>query len=274
MTVVPTIELNDGTSIPQLGFGVYKVPVDVTERVVSEALETGYRSIDTAALYANEAGVGRAIRASGLDRDEIYVTTKIWNDMQGRERALMAFDTSMEQLGLERLDLMLIHWPAPANDLYVETWRTFAALKESGRVSSIGVSNFEPEHLRRVMDETGVVPVLNQVELHPFFNQAELRTFHDLHGIATEAWGPLARGKVADDLVLARIGAAHGRSPAQVTLRWEIQHGLVTIPKSERPERMAENLDVFDFELTEDEVAEIDGLDREGRTGPHPMQLN
>jgi 2,5-diketo-D-gluconate reductase A len=274
MTVVPEIPLNDGTTIPQVGFGVYKVPEDDTERVVSDALSVGYRSIDTAALYGNEAGVGKAIRASGIPRDEIYVTTKVWNDMQGRELARTSFERSMEELGLERLDLLLIHWPAPGNDRYVETWETFAELRQTGRVTSIGVSNFEPEHLRRLMDETGVVPVLNQVELHPYLAQAELRIFHELHGIATEAWGPLARGRVADDPVLRRIGAAHGRSPAQVALRWEIQLGVVTIPKSERRERMAENLDVLDFDLTADEMAEIDARHRDGRTGPHPQQLN
>jgi 2,5-diketo-D-gluconate reductase A len=274
MTVVPEIPLNDGTTIPQVGFGVYKVPEDDTERVVSDALSVGYRSIDTAALYGNEAGVGKAIRASGIPRDEIYVTTKVWNDMQGRELARTSFERSMEELGLERLDLLLIHWPAPGNDRYVETWETFAELRRTGRVTSIGVSNFEPEHLRRLMDETGVVPVLNQVELHPYLAQAELRIFHELHGIATEAWGPLARGRVADDPVLRRIGAAHGRSPAQVALRWEIQLGVVTIPKSERRERMAENLDVLDFDLTADEMAEIDARHRDGRTGPHPQQLN
>jgi 2,5-diketo-D-gluconate reductase A len=274
MTVVPEILLNDGTTIPQVGFGVYKVPEDDTERVVSDALSVGYRSIDTAALYGNEAGVGKAIRASDIPRDEIYVTTKVWNDMQGRELARTSFERSMEELGLERLDLLLIHWPAPGNDRYVETWETFAELRQTGRVTSIGVSNFEPEHLRRLMDETGVVPVLNQVELHPYLAQAELRIFHELHGIATEAWGPLARGRVADDPVLRRIGAAHGRSPAQVALRWEIQLRVVTIPKSERRERMAENLDVLDFDLTADEMAEIDARHRDGRTGPHPQQLN
>jgi 2,5-diketo-D-gluconate reductase A len=274
MTVVPELPLNDGTTIPQIGFGVYKVPEDETERVVSDALSVGYRSVDTAALYGNEAGVGKAVRASGIPRDEIYVTTKVWNDMQGRELARTSFEQSMEELGLERLDLLLIHWPAPGNDRYVETWETFAELRQTGRVTSIGVSNFEPEHLRRLMDETGVVPVLNQVELHPYLAQAELRIFHELHGIATEAWGPLARGRVADDPVLRRIGATHGRSPAQVALRWEIQLGVVTIPKSERRERMAENLDVLDFALTADEMAEIDARHRDGRTGPHPQQLN
>lgn len=274
MPDVPMTELNDGTSIPQLGFGVYLVPDDVTEGVVTEALAAGYRSIDTAALYENETGVGEAIRQSGLDRDDVYVTTKVWNDMQGRDRTLQAFERSMANLGLERLDLLLIHWPAPGNDLFVETWETFIELRDTGRVTSIGVSNFEPEHLGRVIAETGVVPAVNQIELHPYLQQRELLLFHQLHGIATEAWGPIARGRVAKDRVLKRIGKAHGKSPAQVALRWEIQLGIVTIPKSEKAHRMAENIDVFDFELTAEEMAAIAELDRGGRTGPHPLSLN
>jgi len=274
MTDIPRIELNDGTSIPTLGFGVFKVPAEEATRTVGEALRLGYRSIDTAWGYFNEEGVGAAIRDSGLDRDEIHVTTKVWNSYQGREKARESFETSMANLGLERLDLLLIHWPAPGNDLYVETWETFVELRESGRVTSIGVSNFEPEHLGRVIEATGVVPALNQVELHPYLQQRQLRDFHDLHGIATEAWGPIARGKVVDDPVLNEIGTAHGRSAVQVTLRWEIQHRIVTIPKSDHVERIAANLDVFDFELTDDEMAAIDGLDRNGRTGPHPTEMN
>ena len=274
MPDVPTTVLNDGTSIPQLGLGVYLVPVDVTERVVTDALAAGYRSIDTAALYRNEAGVGTAVRESGIDRDDLYVTTKVWNDMQGRGRTLQAFEQSMENLGLERLDLLLIHWPAPGSDLYVETWETFIDLRDSGRVTSIGVSNFEPEHLGRIITETGVVPAVNQIELHPYLQQRELLVFHQLHGITTEAWGPIARGRVADDPVLGEIGRAHGKSPVQVALRWEIQLGIVTIPKSERAERMAENIDVFDFELTTEEMAAIAELDRDGRTGPDPRKLN
>jgi 2,5-diketo-D-gluconate reductase A len=274
MTDIPRIELNDGTSMPVLGFGVFKVPAEEAARTVGEALRVGYRSIDTAWGYFNEEGVGQAIRDSGLDRDEIHVTTKVWNSYQGREKALESFETSMANLGLDRLDLLLIHWPAPANDLYVETWETFLELRERGRVTSIGVSNFEPEHLGRIIEATGVVPALNQIELHPYLTQQRLRDFHDLHGIVTEAWGPIARGKVADDPVLREIGAAHGKSAVQVTLRWEVQHRIVTIPKSDNPERIAANLDVFDFDLSAEEMARIDALDRGERTGPHPNELN
>jgi len=279
MTDVPTgdlprIDLNDGTSIPRLGFGVFKVPADEAARIVGEALRIGYRSIDTAWGYFNEEGVGQAIRESDLDRDEIHVTTKVWNSYQGRKKTLESFETSMTNLGLDRLDLLLIHWPAPGNDLYLETWETFIELRESGRVTSIGVSNFEPEHLGHIIEATGVIPVLNQIELHPYLQQRQLRTFHDLHGIVTEAWGPIARGKVVDDPVLRGIGAAHGKSAVQATLRWEIQHGIVTIPKSDHADRIAANLDVFDFELSADEMAAIDALDSDGRTGPHPADMN
>ncbi len=275
-SAVPRIPLNDGTSIPQLGFGVFKVPAEETARIVGDALRTGYRAIDTAWGYFNEEGVGQAIRDSGLDRDEIYVTTKVWNSYQGREKTLESFETSMANLGLDRLDLLLIHWPAPANDLYVETWRTFVELRESGRVTSIGVSNFEPEHLGRIIEATGVIPVLNQVELHPYLQQPQLRDFHELHGIATEAWGPIARGKVADDSVLQEIGAAHGKSAVQVALRWELQLGIVTIPKSDHADRIAANFDVFDVELTPDEMARIAALDmgEQGRTGPDPRTFS
>ena len=274
MSALPRIDLNDGTSIPRLGFGVFKVPADEAARTVGEALRIGYRSIDTAWGYFNEEGVGQAIRESELDRDEIHVTTKVWNSYQGREKTLESFETSMTNLGLERLDLLLIHWPAPGNDLYLETWETFIELRESGRVTSIGVSNFEPEHLGHIIEATGVIPVLNQIELHPYLQQRQLRNFHDLHGIVTEAWGPIARGKVVDDPVLQGIGTAHGKSAVQATLRWEIQHGMVTIPKSDHADRIAANLDVFDFELSDDEMASIDALDSDGRTGPHPADMN
>jgi diketogulonate reductase-like aldo/keto reductase len=274
MPDIPRIDLNDGTSMPILGFGVFKVPAEEAARTVGEALRVGYRSIDTAWGYFNEEGVGQAIRDSGIPRDEIHVTTKVWNSYQGREKATESFERSLETLGLERLDLLLIHWPAPANDLYVETWETFIELRDSGRVTSIGVSNFEPEHLGRIIEATGVIPALNQVELHPYLSQQRLRDFHDLHGIVTEAWGPIARGRVVDDPVLVEIGARHGKSSVQVALRWEIQHRIVTIPKSDRPERIASNLDVFDFELTPEEMAAVDGLHRDERTGPHPHELN
>lgn len=274
MTDIPRIDLNDGTSMPLIGFGVFTIPADEAAETVGEALRVGYRSIDTAWGYFNEEGVGKAIRESGLDRDDIHVTTKVWNSYQGRDKTLESFDTSMANLGLDRLDLLLIHWPAPANDLYVETWETFVELRDSGRVTSIGVSNFEPEHLGRIIEATGVIPVLNQIELHPYFQQRTLRDFHDLHGIVTEAWAPIARGRVVDDPVLNEIGRAHGKTAVQVTLRWEIQSRIITIPKSDHAERIASNFDVLDFELSADEMAAIDALDRGDRTGPDPLTMN
>lgn len=274
MGEIPRIELNDGTSMPVIGFGVYTVPADEASQIVGEALRVGYRSIDTAWGYFNEEGVGQAIRESGIPRDDIHVTTKVWNSYQGREKALESFEVSMGNLGLDRLDLLLIHWPAPANDLYVETWETFVELRESGRVTSIGVSNFQPEHLGRIIEATGVIPVLNQVELHPYLQQRQLRDFHDLHGIVTEAWSPIARGKVVGDPVLEEIGAAHGKSAVQVTLRWEIQHRIVVIPKSDHADRIASNFDVLDFELSAEEMARIDALDRGERYGPHPDEMS
>lgn len=275
MTTAPLIEFNDGRSIPQLGFGVFKIPAEETERLVREAIDVGYRHIDTAWGYFNEAGVGAAVRGSGVDRDELFVTTKVWNSSQGRKAATDSFETSLETLGLEVLDLLLIHWPAPANDLYVETWETFVELRESGRVRSIGVSNFEPEHIDRIVAATGVVPAINQIELHPFFQQRALREYHAEHGIVTEAWGPLARGAVADDPLLVTLANAYGRSPAQIALRWEVQHGIVTIPKSVTSDRIASNFDVFDFSLSDDDMAMIDALDRpDGRTGPLPADVN
>jgi diketogulonate reductase-like aldo/keto reductase len=271
---VPDVVLNDGVRIPQLGFGVYKVPSDETRRVVGEALRVGYRSIDTAALYGNERGVGDALRDSGLPRDEVFVTTKLWNDAQGRDGTLAAFDAGMEQLGLDHVDLYLIHWPAPGQDRYVETWRTFVELRDSGRVRSIGVSNFQPAHLRRLVDETGVVPSLNQVELHPFLQQAEVRAVDAELGIATEAWGPLARGgELLSHPVVADIAQRLGRTPAQVVIAWHLRLGNVVIPKSVTPTRIKENFDVFDIDLTDEGLAAIAGLDAGVRTGPHPDEL-
>jgi len=269
---VPSLTMNDGRTIPQLGVGVFQVPAEDTERNVLDALELGYRSIDTAWGYFNEEGVGRGVAASGLPRDDIFVTTKVWNSYRGRETTIESFEGSLERLGFDRLDLLLIHWPAPGNDLYLETWETFVELRESGRVSSIGVSNFQPAHLGRIIRETGVVPVLNQIELHPYLPQRDLQEFHLAHGILTEAWGPIARGKVADDATLVEIGRAHGVSPVQVTIRWELQQGIVVIPKSVHRERLASNLDVFGFELSAEEMDAIDALDagEDGRTGPHP----
>jgi diketogulonate reductase-like aldo/keto reductase len=258
--------------MPLIGFGVFQVPADETARVVGEALQLGYRSIDTAWGYFNEEGVGRAIAESGIPRDELHITTKVWR--QGRADTIESFESSLEKLGLERLDLLLIHWPAPANDRYLETWETFIELRDSGRLTSIGVSNFQPEHLGRIIEATGEVPAVNQIELHPYFQQQQVRDFDALHGIVTEAWSPIARGKVADDPVLNEIGAAHGKTAVQVTLRWEIQNGIITIPKSEQLERITSNLDVLDFELSDEEMARIAAIDRDERMGPHPDDMN
>jgi 2,5-diketo-D-gluconate reductase A len=276
MPDVPTILLNDGYGIPQLGFGVFQVPAEDTARVVGEAFDAGYRHIDTAWGYMNEAGVGDAVATSDIAREDLFVTTKVWNSFQGRDKTLESFDASLTALGFDYLDLLLIHWPAPENGRYVETWETFVELRDSGRVRSIGVSNFQPDHIGRIIEATGVVPALNQIELHPYFQQRTLRDFHDLHGIITEAWSPIARGRVAGDPTIKSIAAAHGRTPAQVTLRWEIQHGIVVIPKTVTPERIIANIDVFDFELGADEMAAIDALDdvASGRMGPVPDDFN
>ncbi len=273
-SAVPDVVLNDGVRIPQLGFGVYKVASDETRRVVGEALRVGYRSIDTASLYGNERGVGEAIRESGLPRDEVFVTTKLWNDAQGRDRTLAAFDRSLAELGLEHVDLYLIHWPAPAQDRYVETWRTLVELRDCGRVRSIGVSNFQPAHLRRLVDETGVVPALNQVELHPFLQQSEVRAVDAELGIATEAWGPLARGgELLTHPVITDIAQRLGRTPAQIVIAWHLRLGNVVIPKSVTPIRIEENFDVFDIDLTDEDLAAVAGLDAGVRTGPNPDEM-
>ncbi len=271
MPRIPTLTLNTGAEIPQLGFGVFKVSPQETVDAVSTALEAGYRSIDTAALYGNEREVGEAIAASGIPREQLFVTTKLWNDRQGREEALRAFDESLALLGLDYVDLYLIHWPAPEADRYVEAWRALEELRADGRSRAIGVSNFQPVHLQRLLDETDTVPALNQVELHPLLQQAELRRFHAEHGIVTEAWGPLARGgELLEHPTIVGLAERHGKTPAQVVLRWHMEIGDVAIPKSVTPARIAENLDVFDFELDEDALAAIEALDADGRTGPHP----
>lgn len=270
MSAIPTLSLNDGRSIPQLGFGVFQVPEDETEAAVSAALEAGYRSLDTAAIYGNEAGVGRAIAASGIPRDELFVTTKLWNDAHRHDDALAALDRSLEQLGLDAVDLYLIHWPVPSADRYLEAWRALEELRTSRRTHSIGVSNFQIPHLRRLLDEADVVPAINQIELHPLLPQSELRAFHAEHGIRTEAWSPLAQGAVLGDATITRIAAAHDRTAAQVVLRWHLQLGNVVIPKSVTPKRIAENLDVFDFTLSDDDLQAIAGLADGTRTGPDP----
>jgi 2,5-diketo-D-gluconate reductase A len=271
---VPAVPLPDGTSIPQVGFGVFKVDDAGAEAAVGHALAAGYRMIDTAKLYGNEAGVGRAVRASGLPREDVYVTTKLWNDDQGRERTLAAFEASVARLDLGVPDLYLIHWPFPGQDLYVETWRTLVELRDAGRVRSVGVSNFTRAHLRRVVDDSGEVPVLNQVELHPYLQQRELRAFHAEHGIVTEAWSPLGRDTgLLDDPVIVDVARAHGVTPAQAVLRWHLELGTVVIPKSVTPERIRANLDVLGFSLTAEDHERIAGLDRGGRIGPDPDVL-
>ncbi len=267
---VPLVPLAGGVEIPQLGFGVFQVPPEDTAAVTARALQAGYRHIDTAAAYRNEAGVGEAVRASGLGRDEVFVTSKCWNDDHGRERAKRACRASLDRLGLDRLDLYLIHWPVPAQDRYVETWQAFAELQSEGLVRAIGVSNFQPEHLQRIVDETEVTPALNQIELHPRLQQAELRREHERLGIVTEAWSPLAQGQVLDDPAIVRIAGAHGRTPGQVVIRWHLQLGNVVIPKSVTPERIEQNFDVLSFELSDEQVEAIEDLDKGERTGPHP----
>jgi diketogulonate reductase-like aldo/keto reductase len=268
---IPRLELNDGHSIPQLGFGVFQVPAEETRQAVERALRTGYRLIDTAAAYGNEAEVGEAIAQSGLDRGEVFLTTKLWNDDQGHGEATAAFEHSLERLGMEYVDLYLIHWPAPSRGRYVETWKALCELRADGRARSIGVSNFTVENLERVIEATDVVPAVNQIELHPWLIQNELRQFHSEHGILTEAWSPLARGgDLLQEPTIDRIAAAQGRTAAQVVLRWHIQLGNVVIPKSVTPSRIEENFQLFDFALSEEEVLEISELDSGRRTGPDP----
>jgi diketogulonate reductase-like aldo/keto reductase len=269
-TSVPTIPLRDGERIPQLGFGVFQVPPEDTADVTTRALLAGYRHIDTAAAYRNEAGVGQAIHAAGLQRDDVYVTTKCFNDDQGFDQAKRALRASLDRLEMDHVDLYLIHWPAPAMDRYVETWKAFIELQQEGLTRSIGVSNFQPAHLERIIAETGVTPVVNQVELHPYFQQTGLRREHGDLGIVTEAWSPLAQGKVLDDPAITAIAEAHGRTPGQVVIRWHLQLGNVVIPKSVTQERIEQNFDVLDFALTEAEMAAIEALDAGDRTGPDP----
>jgi 2,5-diketo-D-gluconate reductase A len=256
--------------MPQLGFGVFQVPAEETAEAVEHALQTGYRSVDTAAAYGNEPAVRDAIQASGLQRGEVFVTTKLFNDSHGSENAQRAFSESLSKLGSDYIDLYLIHWPVPERDQYVETWETLCALRATKLVRSIGVSNFQIEHLERIIEDSGVVPAVNQIELHPRLQQPELRRFHAEHGIATEAWSPLGQGELLGDPVIGEIASEHDRTPAQVVLRWHIQLGNVVIPKSVTPSRIEENFKVFDFELTETEMQRLSELDRGERTGPDP----
>jgi 2,5-diketo-D-gluconate reductase A len=270
VTSIPTVALRDGVEIPQLGFGVFQVPPEDTQETVEAALATGYRHIDTAGAYRNEAGVGAALAAAGLPREEVFVTTKLWNSEQGYDSTLAAFEKSLERLGLERVDLYLIHWPAPSEDRYLDTWRAFERIDEEGRSRSIGVSNFRLEDLERLEAEAEKQPTVNQVELHPRLQQVELRAWHADHGVATEAWSPLAQGAVLGDETIETIAAHHEKTPAQTVLRWHLQIGNIVIPKSVTPGRIRENFDVFDFELSEDDMATIARLDASERTGPDP----
>ncbi len=272
---IPSVRLNDDRTIPQIGLGVWQVPDDVATDACLAAFEAGYRHIDTAALYGNEEGVGRAIKASGIPRDELFITTKVWNTDQGRDETIAAMEASLARLDLDYVDLYLIHWPTPDRGLYVETWETVLELQQRGSTISAGVSNFHPDHLRAVIAATGVTPVINQVELHPWLPQRAVRAADDELGIVTEAWSPLASGGLIDDAVLAGIGAKYGKTPAQVMVRWHLQIGNVVLPKSVTPARIVENIDVFDFELDADDLIAIESLEDETRrTGPNPDTFN
>lgn len=271
MTAQPTLSLNDGRSMPQVGLGVWRIDDAETESVVTEAIRAGYRAVDTAVLYGNEAAVGRAARLAPAGRDSVFITTKVWNDRQGYDAARRSFDESLARLVTEAIDLFLIHWPVPARGLYVETWRALIELKREGRARSIGVSNFTPDHIRRIVDATGTVPSVNQVELHPRFQQRALRAFHAEHGILTQSWRPLGKGEFLDDPALRAIAAKHGRTAAQVVIRWHVDNGLLVIPKSRTPARIRENIDVFNFALDAEDLAAIAAMDRpDGRMGADP----
>jgi len=277
-TTVPHIALNDGRSIPQLGFGVFLVPPERTQQTVEQALEVGYRHLDTAQMYGNEAGVGAAIRAAGIPRDELYVTTKLDNGHHLPDDARRTFADSLGRLGIDRVDLFLIHWPLPTryDGDFVTTWQTMVELRDGGGATSIGVSNFEPAHLDRIVEETGVVPAVNQIEVNPYFTNEAARAANARHGVATEAWSPIARGGIAGDETIGAVAERVGRTPAQVALRWHLQRGDIIFPKSMHRERMEENFALFDFELTDDDLATIAGLDRgePGRTGPNPNTMD
>jgi 2,5-diketo-D-gluconate reductase A len=269
-TDVPVLTLHDGVEMPQLGFGVFQIPPEETQEKVEEALAVGYRHVDTAAAYRNEDGVGAAIAATGVRREDVFVTTKLWNSEQGYDSTLRAFEKSVERLGTGHVDLYLIHWPLPARELFLDTWRAFERIQEEGGARSIGVSNFRVEDLERLERDAERRLTVNQIELHPRLQQAELRAWHAGHDIATEAWSPLAQGDLLEDGTIETVAAHHDRTPAQVILRWHLQIGNVVIPKSSNPERIRENFEVFDFELSEDDMAALERLDTGDRTGPDP----
>ncbi len=274
MSPTPTIALNNGQQMPQLGFGVFQVPEDQAQREVETALENGSRSFDTAAIYGNETGVGRALAATGVPREEVFVTTKLWIDHLGRDAARRGLEESLERLALDRVDLFLLHWPAPATDAYLEAWQGLEDAVEAGLTSGIGVSNFLPEHLERLQKLGGTLPAVNQIELHPALQNRETVAANARLGVATEAWSPLAQGAVLQEPAILEAAAAHDVSPAQAVLRWHLQRGNIVIPKSVTPTRIAENFAIFGFELSDAEVAAIDALERDGRTGPHPADFN
>lgn len=272
MPTQPRLLLNDGHTIPQIGLGVWQTPPEETAPAAEKALQVGYRHLDTAAIYGNESGIGEGIRRSGVERSEIFVTTKLWNDNQGYDAALKAFDESLGKLGLEYVDLYLIHWPAPSRNLYVDSWRALVRLREEGRVRSIGVSNFAEDHLARIVEATGVVPVLNQIELHPDFQQKALRAYHQKLGIATQSWSPLGQGKLLENADIKAMAGRLGRTPAQVIIRWHLENGLVVIPKSVTPARIEENFNVFDFHLDKADLELLAKLDSAtSRLGPDPL---
>lgn len=269
----PTIKLNNGQAIPQLGLGVYKLATDVAEGLIHKAIEAGYRRIDTASFYGNEKEIGDGVRTSGLPREEIYVTTKIWNDDQGHDRTLEAIDESLNRLNIDYIDMLLIHWPKPAQDLYLETWEAFEKAVTAGKIRGIGVSNFQTTHLERLIAAGGTVPALNQVELHPGLQQKQLREFNAAHGVATEAWSPLARGRFDENAEVVAIANKHGKSPAQIIIRWHLELGNLVIPKTATESRLKENISVFDFSLDAEDMTKIASLDSGLRTGPDPDEF-
>lgn len=274
-STVPVLDLNDGNKAPQLGFGVFQIPDAETADAVAAALKAGYRSIDTAAIYKNEAGVRQGMERSGVARGDIFLTTKLWNSEQGFDSTLKAFDESIAKLGTDYVDMYLIHWPTPKHDRYIDTWKAFIRLREEGRIRSIGVSNFQPAHLDRIVQETGVVPVVNQIELHPDFAQRDVVAANAKHKVITEAWSPLGQGgDLLKNDTLVALGKKYGKSSAQVVLRWHVQLGHMVIPKSATPERIAANIDVFDFALTDEDMKAIAGLDAGKRMGPDPDEFN